>query len=139
LVGDSDAEGIVLLPDHLHAIWELPRHDSDYFTRWRLIKGRFTRSWLKAGGQNATIGDSRQKRCEQGVLQRRFFEHTCRDDNDLKRCLDYLHINPVRHRLAERVRDWPWSSFHRYVRLGEYSPDSGGSPDWYGDEFADAE
>ncbi|QDU36143.1 hypothetical protein Mal4_04260 [Maioricimonas rarisocia] len=64
---------------------------------------------------------------------------TCRDDEDLKRCLDYVHINPVKHGLVTRVADWPWSSFHRYARLGEYDVNWGGSPEMYGDEFKYAE
>jgi putative transposase len=53
----------------------------------------------------------------------------------VKRLVDYIHVNPVKHRLSARVRDWPWSSFYRYVQLGEYSIDWGGGDLWYGDEF----
>lgn len=130
---------IVLLPDHLHAIWELPAGDTDYSTRWRRIKAIFTKEWLAHGGENGKISQSRLKRSEQGVWQRRFFEHTCRDETDLKRCLDYIHINPVKHGLVGRAGDWPWSSFHRYVNLGEYPSDWGGSTEFHGDEFQHAE
>jgi putative transposase len=104
---------IVLLPDHLHTVWELPRGDSDYSTRWRRIKSLFTQSWITHGGTSNNSTESRQKRSEQAVWQRRFFEHTCRDDDDLKRCVDYIHVNPLKHGLVEHVTDWPWSSFHR--------------------------
>lgn len=57
----------------------------------------------------------------------------------MKRLVDYIHVNPVKHRLSARVRDWPWSSFHRYVRLGEYSIDWRGGDQWYGDEFSGLE
>jgi putative transposase len=73
------------------------------------------------------------------VWQRRFYEHTCRDDLDLKRCVDYIHVNPVKHGLVDRVSEWPWSSFARFVRLGEYPQDWGGSPELFGDEFRDVE
>ncbi|QDU37287.1 Transposase IS200 like protein [Maioricimonas rarisocia] len=127
---------IVLLPDHLHTVLELPHGDTDYSTRWRLIKSGFTRRWLATSGRDGSGSASRTHRRERAIWQRRFFEHTCRDDRDLLRCIDYVHINPVKHRLVERVRDWPWSSFHRYVRLGEYPPEWGSASDWYGDEFA---
>lgn len=130
---------IVLLPDHLHAIWEMPRGDNDYSTRWRRIKSLFTRQWLANGGSSGAINASRSTRDEQGIWQRRFFEHTCRDEEDLKRCLDDLHLNPVKHGLVNRVVDWPWSSYHRYVRLGEYDVGWGGSPELYGDEFKHVE
>ena len=32
--------------------------------------------------------------------------------------VDYIHYNPVKHGLVESVRDWPYSSFHRYVEKG---------------------
>ena len=130
---------MVLLPDHLHTVWELPPGDTDYSSRWRLIKGCFTRRWLEAGGEEGTRGTSRRRKEERGIWQRRFYEHTCRDDNDLKRCVDYIHVNPLKHRLVGRLVDWPWSSFHRFVRLGEYPSDWGSHDAWYGDEFHHAE
>lgn len=116
-------------------MWQLPRGDTDYSTRWRRIKSLFTQTWLAGGGSCGEVNQSRASRRERGVWQRRFFEHTCRTEADLKRCVDYIHVNPLKHGLVERVRDWPWSSFHRYVRLGEYTADWGDAVDWYGDEF----
>ena len=43
-----------------------------------------------------------------------------RDEADLNQHVDYIHYNPVKHGLVKRVIDWPWSSFHRYVRSGYY-------------------
>lgn len=63
------------------------------------------------------------------------FEHPCRDEHDLRRCTDYIHVNPLKHGLVQRVVDWPWSSFHRFLRLGEYTRDWGSSSVWHGDEF----
>ena len=108
-------DAIVLLPDHLHTVWSLPENDSDYSTRWRLIKRRFTRAYLAAGGAEANTSASRRAKGERSLLQRRFFEHTCRDGADMKRCVDYVHVNPLKHGLVSRVANWPWSSFHRYV------------------------
>lgn len=128
-------DAIVLLPDHLHTVWTLPAGDSDYSTRWRLIKKRFTTAYLQAGGIEAAANASRQAKGERSLWQRRFFEHTVRDEPDMKRCIDYVHVNPLKHGLVDRVIDWPWSSFHRYVRLGEYLPDWGNANLWYGDEW----
>jgi putative transposase len=126
---------IVLLPDHVHAVWELPPGDTDYSSRWRLIKTAFTRRYLDGGGDEGEVSEGRARKAERAVWQRRYYEHTCRDDADLKRCIDYVHANPLKHHLVERVIDWPWSSFHRYVRRGEYPSDWGGHDAWYGDEF----
>lgn len=129
---------IVLLPEHLHTVWELPRGDMDYTTRWRQIKTLVTRASAGRIGE-AEISASRQRRAEKGIWQRRFYEHMCRDEADVKHLVDYIHVNPVKHRLSALVRDWPWSSFHRYVQLGEYSIDWGGGDQWYGDEFRQLE
>ncbi|HEX6962045.1 MAG TPA: transposase, partial [Lacipirellula sp.] len=104
-------ETIVLLPDHLHTVWTLPTSDSGYSTRWKLIKKRFTLNYLKAGGTEAAANASRQSKGERSLWQRRFFEHTVRDESDMKRCVDYVHVNSLKHGLVQRVRDWPWSSF----------------------------
>jgi putative transposase len=38
---------MVVLPEHLHAVWRLPPEDHDYAGRWRLIKARFTRALVE--------------------------------------------------------------------------------------------
>jgi putative transposase len=116
---------MVLLPDHLHAIWTLPDRDGDYSVRWRLIKQEFTELYLARGGREGRRSPSRMKRKERGVWQRRFWDHVIRDEHDLERHFDYLHYNPVKHGLVRRVRDWKWSTFHRYVREGIYPIDWG--------------
>ena len=117
---------IALLPDHLHSVWSLPGEDADFSLRWRRIKERFTRAYLAAGGREACRRGSHIRHGQRAIWQPRFWEHTCRNEEDLKRCVDYLHWNPVKHGLVSRVIDYPWSSFHRFVRLGEYPEDWGG-------------
>ena len=113
---------ICILPDHLHAIWSLSAGDVDYAMRWNLIKGGFSRS-LPA---SAARSESKIAKREKGLWQRRYWEHMIRDEADLARHVDYIHFNPVRHGLVERARDWPHSSFHRYVASGDLPPDWGG-------------
>jgi putative transposase len=128
-------EAIVLQPDHLHCVWTLPPMDASYDIRWLQIKSRFTQLFLAGGGDEAGISAARAIKGERGVWQPRYFEHTVRDESDLKHCVDYIHLNPLKHGLVQRVRDWPWSSFHRFVQLGEYSIDWGSSPEFFGDEW----
>ncbi|HUT94284.1 MAG TPA: transposase [Thermoguttaceae bacterium] len=111
---------IVLLPDHLHALWRLPPGDDDYSTRWRLAKSRFTRDLLATGYREPRRSASRRRRGEHAIWQRRGWEHTIRDEDDWKHHLDYIHYNPVKHGLASAPREWPYSTFAKYVRLGEY-------------------
>jgi putative transposase len=112
---------ICILPEHLHAIWSLPNEDSDFSLRWNLIKSNFSR-----GLPSARRSSSKALRREKGIWQRRYWEHTIRDDNDLARHVDYIHFNPVKHGLVARVVDWPHSSFHRYVARGTLPADWGG-------------
>jgi putative transposase len=114
-------EAVVILPDHLHSIWTLPAGDSDFSVRWNLLKGHFSRS-IDAGERRS---ESRIKRRERGIWQRRFWEHLVRDQQDFNNHVDYIHWNPVKHGHVERVCDWPHSSFHRFVKQGIYSNDWG--------------
>ncbi len=75
--------GIVLLPDHLHSIWMLPDNDSDFSLRCQKIKEQFTRGWLASGGQEKIVSKSNEDHGQRGVWQRRFWEHTCRNEEDL--------------------------------------------------------
>jgi len=113
-------EAWVLLPDHMHCIWTLPENDSDFSKRWGLIKAQFTQQ-TKARLHNETwMNQSKHKHRESTIWQRRFWEHQIRDYYDLEKHVDYIHFNPVKHGYVDRVRDWPYSTFHRYVRSGVY-------------------
>ena len=113
-------DAICLLPDHIHCIWTLPENDFDISTRWRYVKATFSRLLLSETRTDKVVSASRQKHRDVDVWQRRYWDHWIRDDEDYARHLDYLHYNPVKHGLVPSVSDWPWSSFHRFVRLGYY-------------------
>jgi putative transposase len=116
-------DAMVVLPDHLHAVWRLPEGDADFPVRWRKLKARFTR----AVGGSYPRSDSKIAKGEKGLWQRRYWEHIIRDADDWRRHVEYCWINPVRHGLVGAVRDWPLSSFHRDVRRGLVPED------WAGD------
>ncbi len=104
----------VVLPDHLHCIWQLPESDADYSTRWRLIKTYFTREYLRAlVVTTQEVTPSRARHREKAVWQRRFWEHCIRDDEDLRRHINYIHFNPVKHGFVTEATDWRQSSIHR--------------------------
>ena len=113
-------EAMVVLPDHLHTIWKLPEKDSDFSTRWMLIKKRFS-SYLP----KAPISNIKADRREKGIWQRRFWEHLIRDENDLTRHFDYIHYNPVKHGYVNKPIDWEYSSLSKCVKEGLYSKDWG--------------
>ena len=119
-------DAIVVLPEHLHTIWTLPTGDADFSLRWRLIKTEFSR----AMPYGERVSASRASKAERGIWQRRYWEHLIRDEADFSRHLDYIHFNPVKHGHVQRVQDWPWSSFHRYVAAGKMDLDwAGGNVD----------
>jgi putative transposase len=118
-------EAVVVLPDHLHCIWTLPPGDSNFSTRWNLIKGYFSRAIEKG----ERISPSRVKRKERGIWQRRFWEHLLRDEEDFAKHVNYIHWNPVKHGCVKKVIDWPHSSFHQYMVRGVYSDDWCGEGD----------
>lgn len=118
-------EAVVLLPDHLHTIWTLPRDDADFSSRWSWIKRTFTGKWLAAGGGEVSPTAARAKDRRRGVWQRKYWEHLVRDVDELSALIDYIHFNPVKHGYAQCPKDWPSSSFSRWVKLGQYESDWG--------------
>lgn len=126
---------IVVLPDHLHAIWTLPEVDSDFSTRWALIKAAFSRAIPK----DDAVSRSRLAKGERGIWQRRFWEHQIRDDKDMHRHVDYIHWNPVKHGYVERPVDWLFSSFHRYVKRDLLPEDWGVTPEFGDKGFGERE
>ena len=114
-------EAIVVLPEHLHALLTLPTADADYPARLRRIKGLFSSAVAKT---NPNMQPNRRGGYD--LWQPRYWEHTIRDESDFTRHADYIHFNPVKHGIVSHVRDWPHSSFHRYVRDGILPADWGG-------------
>jgi putative transposase len=116
-------DGWVILPEHMHCVWTLPEGDADYASRWKAIKIAFAKSIPKTERLSAV----RLTKGERGIWQRRYWEHTIRDELDYAAHMDYLHINPLKHGLIKRVADWPYSSFHRMVEAGIYPADWAGN------------
>ena len=110
-------EAIVILPDHLHCLWTLPPNDADYPGRWREIKKRFSRR----------VDLATNDRNERFVWQRRYYEHTIRDQQDWRRHLDSIHYNPVKHGFVKKASEWPYSSFRTALQRGWYEESWGDS------------
>jgi putative transposase len=115
----------VILPDHLHFLWTLSPNDCNYSKRVGRLKVRFTHLLRGKQASPHDISLSRRKHRESDVWQRRFWEHTIRDESDLANHLDYLHYNPVKHGLVQCPHQWQYSSFHRYVQRQVYNNDWG--------------
>lgn len=122
-------DSIVLLHDHLHAIWTLPEGDDDYSTRWKEIKSRFIARWLERGGEEAPVTESQRQRGHRGVWQKRFRDRLIRNEDEFKALLDYVHYNPVKHGYVSRPSEWRYSSFMKWVGRGEYEVNWGSDPE----------
>jgi putative transposase len=97
-------DAIVIMPDHLHALWRLPEDDDDFSTRWRLIK-----HYVSRGNQeNAPF------------WQPRFWEHLIRDERDWRNHVDYIHYNPVKHGIVSKPEEWEHGSFRKAKENGWY-------------------
>jgi putative transposase len=118
-------DAIVILPEHLHCIWTLPPGDNDYPMRWRLIKARFSMSLTT----DEAISESRKRKSERGIWQRRYWEHCIRNERDYHNHLDYIHYNPVKHGYVQAAKDWPYSSFRQWVQRGIYPENWAAAPD----------
>ena len=107
----------VLLPDHLHMIWRLPASDTDYSGRWRRIKARFSRAL-----RPYTVRRSIYRKGERGIWQRRFWEHAIRDERELSACIQYIHMNPIKHGYVSAPDAWEHTTFHAWQKRQD---------DWY--------
>jgi putative transposase len=84
-------------------------------------KKEFTKEWLSIGGLEEQVSDARKRENRRAVWQPRYWEHALEDEDDFERHFDYIHFNPVKHGHVRCPRDWPWSTFHRWVGAGVYS------------------
>ena len=108
----------VLLPDHLHCIWTLPPDDANFGVRWAMIKRFVTKQCALDLHREDWMNESKRQRKESTIRQRSFWEHLIRDEQDYAIHMDYIHFNPVKHGYVKSVIEWPYSTFHRYVRQG---------------------
>lgn len=110
---------LCILPEHVHLVMQLPENQANFSHRVRLIKSLFCQKIAQK------ISLTKNSRGEYDVWQPRFWEHMIRNELDLKRCVDYVYYNPVKHGWVAEVKNWPYSSFHRDVRRGLLTEDWG--------------
>ena len=126
-------DAIVVLPDHLHAMWTLPQDDADFSKRWILIKSRFSRHIPK----NEYRRKSRIVKGERGIWQRRYWEHLIRDAWDYEQHVNYIQYKPVKHGYVEKAADWKLSSIHHYIKEGFIDRNWGTADIFQGDNYGE--
>ena len=113
-------DAIVILPEHLHIIIT-PKIAKEYSNIIKDIKSYFSKHCEERYYNHLYQSISRIKKGYKAVWQKRFYEHTIRDERDYKTRLDYIHFNPVKHNLANKAKDWEYSSFNKFVKNGIYN------------------
>ncbi|ULJ61508.1 REP-associated tyrosine transposase [Wielerella bovis] len=115
---------LVVLPDHLHTIWQMPENDANFSIRWNQIKRYVSHHCKHYDNLNKTTSEIKKR--QSSFWQQRFWEHCIRDDEDFANCMDYIHYNPVKHGYVQAAKDWRFSTFHKYVAQDVYPEDWGG-------------
>ena len=105
-------DAIVVLPDHIHMIIT-PQNPKEYSKIITYIKRAFIYGLDEQFREEskANLTASSYRRQHSGVWQKRFYEHTIRDERDYAKILDYIYTNPIKHGLVEHLKDWEYSSF----------------------------
>ena len=104
--------------DHLHCIIK-PNDISEYPKIIKSFKYSVTKN---VGLVNPTYNYNK-------IWQNRYWEHTLKDEEDFNKHLDYIHYNPVKHGLVKNVKDWNYSSFHKFVEQNLYDINWGSDAD----------
>ena len=111
------------MPNHIHLILH-PNNIEQYPQIISSIKHYFSRNVGQVcPTDNLKIGYKNKR--EKGIFQRRYWEHTIRDEKDLNNHINYIHYNPVKHKLVQNVKDWEYSSFHKFVENNLYDKNWG--------------
>lgn len=110
----------VILPEHMHLII-FPENIDEYPKIIFAVKYHFSRN-IDGGLGNPPYQKTNSKiiKKEKGIWQRRYYEHTIRNEDDLNKHLDYIHYNPVKHKYVNNVKEWEYSSFHKFVEKNMY-------------------
>lgn len=113
---------MVVLPDHFHILLR-PQNIKDYPKIITSIKYYFSKRVNIVGLESPTYDRTKN------VWQRRYHEHTICNDEDLYNHLDYIHYNPVKHGHTQNVKNWEFSSFHKFVKMKNYDLNWGSCKD----------
>ena len=108
-----DIFAIIINQDHFHMIIK-----PDDIKSYPKIIGSIKSSFTKISGTKC----SKNNNGEADIWQRRYWEHTIIDEEDLYRHLDYIHYNSVKH-YGIAPKDWEFSSFNKFVKNGVYEND----------------
>ena len=106
------------MPNHIHLILH-PNNIEQYPQIISSIKHYFSRNVGQVcPTDNLKIGYKNKR--EKEIFQRWYLEHTIKNKNELNNHINYIHYNPVKHKLVQNIKDWEYSSFHKFVENNLY-------------------
>jgi len=105
-------EAIVILPDHIHLIIK-PKIAKEYPHIIRTIKQYFSKHCEEHYFTHLEQSTSRWKEGYRTVWQKKYYEHTIRNEKDFLEKITYMQNNPLKHGLVEDIREWKYSSFFK--------------------------
>lgn len=108
---DYNIDAIVILPDHIHMIIT-PKYAKEYPFIVRAIKQFFSKYCPKKYYKGVEQSMSRYKEGYKPIWQKKYYEHTIRNERDFKARLEYIYANPIKHGYVTSIGDWEYSSYN---------------------------
>ena len=105
-------DAVVILPDHFHLLIT-PYKATDYPKIIGAIKAYFSRHCERGYYEELEQSLSRHKKRYKAVWQKKYYEHTIKNEKDLVIHLGYIYNNPVKHGLVNYGEEWIYSSFYK--------------------------
>ena len=105
-------DAIVILPDHFHLIIT-PKYADEYPHIIRTIKQHFSKHCPAKDYAHLSQSSSREKKGYSLMWQKRFYEHTIRNEKDLIEKMQYIQNNPMKHGYTDALNRWEYSSFYK--------------------------
>lgn len=106
-----DIKAITILPDHVHMIICVP-DAKEYPKIMSTIKRYFSQKCDPYFYVNIQQSASREKQGYNPVWQKRFYEHTIRDEKDYLEKIKYIDENAVKHGLTDAIDQWEYCSIN---------------------------
>jgi putative transposase len=108
--------GYVVMPDHVHLLIGEPAKGTPSLVI-QVLKQRVSRRLRRRKRANAgqlhlsfEVGEDSQPR----FWQRRFYDFNVWSLKKRVEKLHYMHMNPLKRKLVDHPKHWPWSSFSFY-------------------------
>jgi len=124
----------VIMPDHIHILVEVIgkkniseiMHDFKSYAVQKIspLILRRSRGFHASATKKVVIPSSRGVEASTAgvkyvkLWQTSFHDHVIRDERDYHNHIWYIHNNPVKHGVAQKPEDWPWSSYHEFIKKG---------------------